>query len=59
MYNGENQSVHATYFIAHSDGSRSTDRIPLVDDKLPKSLTDICATSEYIHNYDFQMGYTL
>ena len=49
----------ATYFIAHSDGIRSTNRIPLVDDKLPKSVTDICATSEEIHNYDVQIGYIM
>lgn len=56
---GVHSDGYATVFVAYPDGSRSTDRIPLVDDKLPKSLTDICATSEDIHNYDVQMGYIM
>ena len=57
---GVHSDGYATVFVAYPDGrSRFTGRIPLVDDKLPKSLTDICATSEDIHNYDVQMGYIM
>ena len=56
---GVNSDGYATVFIAYPDGSRFTGRIRLVDDKLPKSLTDICATSEDIHNHDVQMGYIM
>jgi hypothetical protein len=48
---------YATIFIAYPNGSRSTDRVTVVGDRLPKSITEICATREDIHNYEVKMGH--
>ena len=48
---------YATIYIAYPNGSRSTDRVTVVGDRLPKSITEICATREDIHNYEVKMGY--
>ena len=48
---------YATIYIAYPNGSRSTDRVTVVGDRLPKSITEICATREDIHNYEVKMGH--